>query len=219
MKIGEKINLILKEKDLKQIDLIRFLLGKQEIEGSERTKFSRYFSGIHEFPNDYIIKTAIFLKVDPKVLLLKSDIKGHIDVPTKIVPIVGNSGCSVPCESYFKDYYDDTDDTTYYSGNAEIVYAIKAFGDSMESYINDGDICFFEILKNNGITDGEVVHYSFDYGSDSPDVNGIKVYKIREDGSIYLKPLNGKYDIIEVKDKHMLRASRLLHIQKVAMKF
>ena len=69
MKIGEKVKIILEEKNLKQIDLIRYLLGKQEIEGSERTKFSRYFSGIHEFPNEYIVKTAMFLKVDPKVLL------------------------------------------------------------------------------------------------------------------------------------------------------
>ena len=199
MKIGEKIKNILDEKNLKQIDLIRFILGKQEIDGSERTKFSRYFNGIHEFPNDYIVKASIFLKVDPKVLLSKIEVHGYIDVPTKIVPIVGNSGCSVPCESYFKDFYDDTDETTYYSGNAEIVYAIRAFGDSMESYINDGDVCFFEILKNNGIADGEVVHYSFDYGSDTPDINGIKVYKIREDDSIYLKPLNGKYDIIDIK--------------------
>ena len=43
MKIGEKIKSMLEDKNLKQIDLIRFLLGKQEIEGSERTKFSRYF--------------------------------------------------------------------------------------------------------------------------------------------------------------------------------
>ncbi|WP_323586036.1 S24 family peptidase [Aliarcobacter butzleri] len=220
MKIGEKVKIILEEKNLKQIDLIRYLLGKQEIEGSERTKFSRYFSGIHEFPNEYIVKTAMFLKVDPKVLLSNSNqIKGMVNVQTKIIPIVGSSGCSVPCESYFKDFYDDTDETTYYSGNEEFVYAIRAFGDSMETYINDGDICFFEILKNNGIKDGEVVHYSFDYGSDHQDINGIKVYKIREDGSVYLKPLNGKYDIIEVKDKSLLRASRLLNIQKAAMRF
>ena len=51
------------------------------------------------------------------------------------------------------------------------------------------------------------------------DINGIKVYKIKEDGNVYLKPLNGKYDIIEVKDKRQLRASRLLHIQKAAMRF
>lgn len=220
MKIGEKIKSLLDEKNLKQIDLIRYLLGKQEIEGSERTKFSRYFTGIHEFPNEYIIKTALFLKVDPKILLLNTpQIKGIMSVPTKVVPIVGSSGCSVPCESYFKDYYDDTDETAFYSGNAELVYAIRAFGDSMETYINDGDICFFEILKNNGIKDGEVVHYSFDFGSDHQDINGIKVYKVREDGTVYLKPLNGKYDIIEVKDKSLLRASRLLHIQKAAMRF
>lgn len=220
MKIHAKISEILKEKGLKQIDLIRFLLGKQEIEGSERTRFSRYFSGTHKFPNEYIIKTALFLKVDPKILLTNSpQISGLINVPTKIVPIVGTSGCSVPCESYFKDFYDDTDETTYYSGEEELVYAIRAFGDSMETYINEGDICFFEILKNNGIRDGEVVHYSFDFGSDNQDVNGIKVYKIREDGSVYLKPLNGKYDIIEVKDKSLLRASRLINIQKTARRF
>lgn len=220
MKIGEKIKMMLEDKNLKQIDLIRYLLGKQEIEGSERTRFSRYFNGIHEFPNEYIVKAAIFLKVDPKVLLLNSkQIKGMIVPPTKIIPIVGSSGCSVPSESYFKDFYDDTDETTYFSGNEELVYAIRAFGDSMEAFINDSDICFFEVLKNNKITDGEVVHYSFDYGSANQDINGIKIYKIREDGSVYLKPLNGIYDIIEVKDITNLKVSRLLHVQKAARKF
>lgn len=220
MKIGEKIKSILDQKSLKQIDLIRYLLGKQDIDGSERTRFSRYFGGIHEFPNEYIIKTAMFLKVDPKILLSDSNkIKGFIDVPTKLIPIIGSSGCSIHCESYFKDFYDDTDETVYYSGNEEMVYAIRAFGDSMETYINEGDICFFEIIKNNGIQDGEVVHYSFDFGAEDQDINGIKVYKIREDGSVYLKPLNGKYDIIEVKDKNSLRASRLLNIQKSARRF
>lgn len=219
MKIGEKIKNILDEKNLKQTDLIRFILGKQDIDGSERTRFSRYFNGIHEFPNEHIIKASIFLRVDPKDLLTKSEIKGHIGVPSKVVPIVGSSGCSIPTESYFKDFYDDTDETTYYSGDAEFVYAVRAFGDSMETYIFDGDICFFEMLKNNGITDGEVVHYSFDYGSENPDMNGIKVYKIREDGSVYLKPLNGKYENIEVKDKHLLKMSRLLYTQKPAVKF
>ncbi|AXH14249.1 hypothetical protein CP985_09105 [Malaciobacter mytili LMG 24559] len=221
MKIGEKIKYILDEKNLKQIDLIRFLLGKEDIEGSERTRFSRYFSGIHEFPNEYIIKAAIFLKVDPKILLTdKKEIIDHnAQLYTKIVPIVGNSGCSVPCESYFKDWYDDTDETTVYSGDADMVYAIRAFGDSMEDYIYEGDICFFEVLKNNGLEDGEVVHYSFDFGSDNQDINGIKVYKKNPDGSIYLKPLNERYENIEIDKPEFLKASRLLHIQKEAKKF
>jgi len=219
MEIGKKICKILKEKNIKQVELIKFLLGKDEISSTERTRFSRYFNDIHEIPNEYLFRISQFLEVD--ILEIISNQK-LTRVPSKIVPVLGYSSCSsIPSESYFKDHYDETDETTYYSGDAEKVYALKAYGDSMEDYIYQDDICFFEITKNNNIKDGEVVHYSFDYGSEHQDKNGIKVYKQRKDGSIYLKPLNGKHSEIDIEkdDLDFLRLSRLLYIQKPAKKF
>lgn len=146
MEIGIKIKSILKEKKIKDISLIRHLLGKEIIEDKERTQFSRYLSGQHKFPSEYIIRTAMFLKVDPKILLgaNQSKTKGLVEVPAKLVPVIGSSGCSVPAESYFDDYYDsDTVETAPFAGDENMVYAIKAFGDSMENYISDGNICFF----------------------------------------------------------------------------
>lgn len=212
-RIGPKIKNLLDDKGLKQIALIRFLLGKENIESKERTQFSRYLNGIHEYPTDYITKTATFLKVDTKTLLEE---QGEYIPPTRKLYILGLSSCGVPSPSFDAP---NMDDFTYYTGEEDDVYALRAFGDSMENFISDGDIVIFESLKNNGIKDGMVVHYSYDYGSTDPDDNGIKVYKKRADGSIYLKPLNGKYENIEVSHPEFLKMSRFILVQKRDRRF
>ncbi|TLP41060.1 S24 family peptidase [Arcobacter arenosus] len=211
--VGPKILKLLDEKGLTQISLIRFLLKKDKIEGKERTRFNRYFNGVHEFPTDYIASTAIFLKCDPKILLEE---KGEYVPSARKIPVLGLSSCGVPSPCFD---FSSIDETIDYVGEEENVYAVKAFGDSMETYIFNEDIVIFESLKNNGIEDGEVVHYSYEYGSPDPDDNGIKVFKIREDGSIYLKPLNGEYDNIEVKYPEFLKMSRLVSVQKKPKRF
>lgn len=216
MNIGQKIKKILEEKKFKQSDLIKFILNIDTVEPKHRAAFSRYLSGEHKYPSEYLIKTAMFLKIDPKGLLEEN---GNIMPPTRRIPVLGVSSCGVPCESNFSEYVSDVEDFVFYTGIETSVYAIKAFGDSMETYIQDGETLFFEVLKNNGITDGEVVHYSYAYGAPDPDDNGIKVYKKREDGSIYLKPLNGKYDNIEVEYPDFLKMSRMLEKNSKAKKF
>ncbi|GEM_PF-1923343 len=221
MGIGKNVkNLLSKKKQLdksfNQTNLIRFVLNKDEVESKDRAAFSRYLSEEHEFPIKHLIRTALFLKVDIKVLILE---KEEVIPPTKKVYVLGVSSCGVPNESFFNEHHEEDADFAYFTGEQSHVYALKAFGDSMESYIQDGEVCIFECLKNNGIEDGEVVHYSYEYGSPNPNDNGIKVYKLRDDGSIYLKPLNGKYDNIEVVYPEFLKLSRLLEKSSKAKKF
>lgn len=213
--VGPKVNKILQKKGLKQISLIRFLLNKEEIEGKERTQFSRYLKGIHEYPIEYITITAKFLKVEPKVLLEKKS----EDIPaSRKIPILGFSTVPVPSASFFTDF-SNVKEFMFYAGIEEKIYVLRAYDDMMEPFINEDELVLLEPVKNNQVEDGDVVHYSYKDGVSTSNDNGIRIYKKRKDGNIYLKPLNVIYNDIEVRYPEVMKMSKLVLVLKKPRRF
>lgn len=211
--VGPRINKILQRKGIKQIELIRFLVNKHEIEGKERTQFSRYLKGIHEYPLEYLTRTADFLRTDLKALLEE---KTENIPASRKVPLIGTSSLAVPTASFFSDF-SKIKEFVFYAGEEEKIYAIKSFDDAMEPFINEDDeIALFEPVKNSQIKDGDVVHFSYTYGVNH---NGIRIYKKRDDGNVYLKPLNIIYNDLDVRYPEFLKMSRLILILRKPRKF
>lgn len=213
--VGLKVNKLLLKKGLKQIALIRHLLNKDEIEGKERTQFSRYLKGVHEYPIEYITRTAKFLKVEPKVLLEKKS----EDIPaSRKIPILGLTTSPVPPASFFTDF-SNIEEFMFYAGEEEKIYVLNVEDDIMEPFINEDELALFEPIRNNQVEDGDVIHYSYKDGVSTSNDNGVRIYKKRKDGNIYLKPLNVIYNDIEVRYPEVMKMSKLVLIIKKPRRF
>ncbi len=69
MKIGQKIKKLLYENNLKQVDLIKYVTGKDKVTPAEKTKWSRYLNDKNSIPYEDLKKVAKFLGVDVNYLL------------------------------------------------------------------------------------------------------------------------------------------------------
>lgn len=204
---------LLEERGIKEPDLIRAVTKKTNIDGKDRTNFHRYLRGKVRIPQDILKEIANFLDVTTDYLI------GRTDEPTESIrkiPIIGTASCGVPSISYITEYPDEFTEETHTTSKSPHVYAIKAVGDSMETYLHDGDVCIF--IDPNGwsesIQDGEIVHYTYEGES------GIKVYKIKpKTGQPYLKPLNSAYENIDIEYPELLHLSKLFEINRKARRF
>ena len=185
----EKIKNIMRQKGIKQIDLVNTL----EV---PRSNVSSWLSGSRGIPKDKIIEIAKLLNVSADYLL------GSDEIPLKTIPLIGLASCGVPNIAY-------NDIIEHIPVPADLardgVYAVRADGDSMLPKINNGDIVICD--KEMSCENGNIVHYTTINGD-----SGLKKYLIDKKGVVTLMPLNSDFTPImcDVKDLRCARAFKIV---------
>ncbi len=186
----KKIKNIMKEKGIKQIDLVNTLKVP-------RSNVSSWLSGSRGVPKDKIIEIAKILDVSADYLL-----GNDAEIMVKTIPLIGIASCGVPNLAY-------CDIIEHIPVPADLardgVYAVKADGDSMLPKIKHGDTIICD--KNKECLNGNIVHYTTIDGE-----SGLKKYQ-EKNGIVTLYPLNtDKYApiIVPVQDLKCARAIKII---------
>ena len=199
MKVGSKIKELLKEKGLKQKDLIKYVTGKNEIAPADKTRWSRFLNNLHQIPYDDLLKVADFLKVNIDYLINDNAIP-----LTHYLPIIGSASCGVPTNHFYGE------DLEMFPVSSELYregrYLVRAEGDSMLPKIKNGDLVLCD--KNAQVDNGNIIHYTIN-GENS----GIKRVIFDENGKLtMLMPLNTDYPPIVIKDSDEVRYAKCLKV-------
>jgi len=188
MRDFERIKDIMKQKKIKQIDIVNKL-------NVPRSNVSSWLNGNRGIPKDKILEIAKILNVSVDYLL------GSDEIPLKTIPLIGIASCGVPNLAY-------NDAIEYIPVPAELardgVYAVKADGDSMLPKIHNGDIIICD--KEMPCENGNIVHYTTIDGE-----SGLKKYLIDENNVVTLMPLNSDFKPImcDVNDVKCARAFKI----------
>ena len=188
MRDFERIKDIMKQKKIKQIDIVNKL-------NVPRSNVSSWLNGNRGIPKDKILEIAKILNVSVDYLL------GSDEIPLKTIPLIGIASCGVPNLAY-------NDAIEYIPVPAELardgVYAVKADGDSMLPKIHSGDVIICD--KEMHCENGNIVHYTTIDGE-----SGLKKFQV-QDGMATLYPLNTDGFapiIIPLKDLKYARAFKI----------
>ena len=200
MNIGDKIKNLLKEKGLKQIDLIRYITGEGEVPAAEKTRWSRYLNNQFEIPLKDLQRVAKFFNVDVDYLL------GN-EVPiTYYIPLIGSASCGVPTNHFYSDMGEYEMIPVPASLYREGRYYVRAEGDSMLPKIKPGDEVMCD--KEAYVENGNIVHYTL-----NDEESGIKKVVLDENGKpVMFVPLNDKYSPIIVKPDDKVRMAKCIKI-------
>ncbi len=195
MKIGEVIKKLLGNTEQKQ--MIQEVVGSYS--NALGTSFSRWLDGQGEYPSKYLLKTADFLNISIVDLL------GYETFTPKELDELKER-----MEQFQNPIKEEIEELPFFIKDSIPYQAIDA---SMNPYIQTGDVCIFQKISLKDIRDGEVVF--FNYGENA----GIRIFKIKPNGKILLKALNGIYEDHEVTNKRKLKLYNLFKIIREPKRF